>query len=242
MIAFGVTTRAIRYGGILALLVIAFAASGCSTGKPIAEIAEEIGKTYHPETNVLVPGDILDIKFKLPDWNHQTRVRPDGMASFLGIADLPAAGRTVEMLAKTLNERYSGLLAEPTVSVLLTTLATREVIVMGEVQKPGAIPVDRGRLTLIEAIGRAGGPVASTNLLENTLLVRWDPKEQRQVAWLIDASPEQWTSEAPIYLQPFDVVWVPNKRIVQVDIWVEQHITRLIPIPGGAPISPATGR
>ena len=32
-----------------------------------------------------------------------------------------------------------------------------------------------------------------------------------------------------------------HKRIVKVDIWIEQHIARLIPIPGGSPIYPATG-
>jgi hypothetical protein len=35
----------------------------------------------------------------------------------------------------------------------------------------------------------------------------------------------------PLYLQPYDVVFIPNTPIDEVAIWVDNHIRRMIPVP-----------
>ena len=76
------------------------------------------------------------------------------------------------MLDEILTGRYTGLLdEEPILSVVVAEQAARTVTVFGEVANPGLVivPPD-GHLTLVDALGRAGGPSTRTAWLSNTLL------------------------------------------------------------------------
>src|SRR5262249_770156 len=171
--------------------------------------------------DVLVPGDVMEVRFGdlVSDnkvWDHEVLVRPDGNAAFLGLGDRPAGGLTVESLRSELAIDYQKRLKLKSVdrfSILLKTKVARSVIVMGEVHTPGSIAFEGARMTMIEAIGRAGGILKETAELGSVLLVRWDPDSKRQFAWKVDANFEQWSSPNAVYLQPFDVVYIPNSTI-----------------------------
>jgi hypothetical protein len=120
-------------------------------------------------------------------------------------------------------------------------LAVQTVSILGEVAEPGAIELETGRrLTLIEAIARAGGHEKETAYLASTVLVRWDPVHQEQLAWTIDARQRWWGKKKTIFLQPYDLVYVPNTPIDDVGIWVDNWIRRLIPIPFGFAFTPGS--
>lgn len=117
----------------------------------------------------------------------------------------------------------------PTVGAEVTP---RSVHVLGEVVEPGQIPIEAGRrLTLIEAIARAGGHKAATAHTSSLVLVRWDRVKQQQLAWKIDARPKYWSDPKTIFLQPYDIVYVPNMPIDDLGFWVDNYIRRLIPVP-----------
>jgi protein involved in polysaccharide export with SLBB domain len=229
--------------GALALAIVALPcfAGGCSVypGEPMPEVAPKINQTLRADSGVLVPGDILDVRFGdlVPDskqWDHEVLVRPDGAAAFLGIGDRPVSGLTLESIRASLSAEYQKLLGlrnADRFSVLLKVKVPRTVSVIGEVKSPGMLTLEGARMTLTEAIGKAGGPLTRTARLDNVLLVRWDPETRRQIAWRIDADIENWSSPEPIYLQPFDVVFIPNTPIDKLDIWVDQYIRQLIPVP-----------
>jgi protein involved in polysaccharide export with SLBB domain len=201
-------------------------------------MTSEINSTLNASTLFLVPGDSLDVQFaSFADWNHQTKVRPDGHATFKSIGDLSVAGMSLEDLSKKLREAYAGIgLTDPDLTVSAHDIAPRTVIVQGEVHRPGEVPLAGDHLTLVEAIGRAGGPLKETAYLENTLLVRWIPQEKKQRAWKIDARTDYWPEPVPIFLQPYDVIYIPNTPIDRVDIFVDQYIRRLIPLPLFIPV------
>jgi protein involved in polysaccharide export with SLBB domain len=226
-----------RTPSVLLALAAALAAGCASTGKPLPDVAGEINATLDRGSLALVPGDSVDVRFvHMPDWNHEVRVRPDGRAAFLLLGDMDVIGLDFDTLRRRLEEAYGKDLQQPDLSVLAHDVAPRVVIVQGEVHRPGDVPITNGRLTLIEAIGKAGGPLKETAYLEDTILLRWLPKEKRQVAWKIDASVDFWGNPTPIYLQPFDVIFIPNKPIDRVDIFVDQYIRRLIPLPVVIPV------
>jgi protein involved in polysaccharide export with SLBB domain len=221
-------------------VVVALAGAGCSIspGDPMAAIAPKINQTLRADSGVLVPGDVLDIRFgdqAVPlQWNHEVLVRPDGAAAFLGIGDRPVSGLTIESIRASLSAEYQkllGLRSADRFSVLLKTKVPRTIYVMGEVKTPGSVILEGARMTLLEAIAKAGGPDKATARLDKTYLIRWDPETRRQISWTIDAELEYWSSPEPIYLQPFDVVFIPNTPIDKVDIWVDQYIRLLIPVP-----------
>jgi protein involved in polysaccharide export with SLBB domain len=217
---------------VVLLLVVC---SGCKTqgGPPLTEIAEAINSTLQPNEAVLAPGDQISVRFPFsPTWDQTLQLTPSGTASFMGIGDLHVAGMTVSSLRSNLMEAYSYVIENPDLNVELTTVAARTVYVMGEVLSPGEFLVgaDR-RLTLIEALARAGGPRKETAYLEHTLLVRWSAKTGQQMAWKLDATEDYWTGSVPLYLQPYDVVFIPNTPVDEVAIWVDNHIRRMIPFP-----------
>lgn len=113
-----------------------------------------------------------------------------------------------------------------------TDVTARSVSVLGEVMTPGQIPLDAGRrLTIVEAIARAGGQKTATAHVSSLVLVRWDRVHQQQLAWKIDARPKYWSNPKTIFLQPYDIVYVPNIPIDDLGHWVDNYIRRLIPIP-----------
>src|SRR6185295_13884606 len=108
-------------------------------------------------------------------------------------------------------DSYAHVLENPDLDVSVKSLGAHTVYVMGEVLKPGELVIgpDR-RLTLVEALSRAGGPIKASAYLAHTLLVRWSASTGKQLSWTIDARPEYWTGSVPPYFQPYDVVYVPN--------------------------------
>lgn len=85
-------------------------------------------------------------------------------------------------------------------------------------------------MTLVEAIAAAGGHLKATANLRNTILVRRMASGEMR-SWRLDADIYRWGQQPPIYLQPRDIVFVPNTAIDEVDIWVDKYIRQMIPLP-----------
>ncbi|MBL8861155.1 MAG: polysaccharide biosynthesis/export family protein [Planctomycetes bacterium] len=215
-----------------ACVVALFLVCGCATpGRPLAEVTPEINATLDTAPLRLVPGDTLEARF--PDkeeWRQTVRVRPDGRASFLSIGELQLGGLTLPEAEARVREAYSSMFPQLEVSLGTSALAPRSIYVYGEVHEPGAFPIE-GRVSLIEALGLAGGHRKATALLEDTMLVRWVAQEGRQRVWNIDAGIESWKGSEPILLQPYDVVFIPNTPIDEINIWVDQYLRLMIPFP-----------
>jgi protein involved in polysaccharide export with SLBB domain len=69
------------------------------------------------------------------------------------------AGMTVTQATETLRQRYmAGYLANPQVNLTVRTYAKKTFTILGQVQKPGAFPIEGNEsITLLQAIGMAGG-------------------------------------------------------------------------------------
>jgi polysaccharide export outer membrane protein len=216
-------------------LALLFALAACQTsgGPNLAKIAETINSTLEPAAVVLGVGDQFEVRFaSTPTWNQQVEIASDGSASFLVIGRLIVAGMSLGKLSQTLSEAYARVVENPELDVALKTQGAHTVYVMGEVMKPGEFVLggDR-RLTLVEALARAGGPIKASAYLAHTVLVRWSASTGKQLAWTIDARQQFWEGSVPLLLQPYDVVYVPNTPVDDVAIWVDNYIRRMIPFP-----------
>ncbi|MFT4539146.1 MAG: protein involved in polysaccharide export with SLBB domain [Planctomycetota bacterium] len=217
------------------LLALALAASSCAfaRGPVIGDISSEINATRFDQVPLAV-GDVIEVRFAHhADWDQEVTIQPNGQASFKAIvSEVPVAGFTSEQLVERLEDSYKPLLDNPILNVVVRERSARSITIMGEVNSPGEIEIgaDR-RLTLVEAIGQAGSFNIRSAHLGSTLLVRWDPIQQKQVSWRINARPQHWNAEVPILLQPFDVIYIPNTPVYGVGIWVDNFIRRMIPLP-----------
>jgi polysaccharide export outer membrane protein len=213
---------------------LALGACALPGGPPMTRLAPEINATLDLSRSVLGPGDTIEVRFAYadPTWDQEVLIQPDGFASFKGVDKVRAGGLLPEQLDEILSKSYAQILDNPSLSVVLVSNGPRYVHVMGEVELPQEIALaPQERLTLVEAIARAGGYDKDTAHLSSTLLVRWDPVNGRQMAWKFDARPKYWGGEQTIFLQPFDLVFVPNMPVDNVAIWINNYIRRLIPLP-----------
>lgn len=213
--------------------MLALCACQTSGGPSLSAIATGVNATLEPSAVVLGVGDKLSVRFPYsPTWNQETEITTDGSASFMAIGRLIVAGMSLGRLKETLSESYSHVFQDHELDVVLGARGARKVYVMGEVKTPGAYELDPDhRLTLLDALARAGGPLKESAYLAHTFLLRWNASTGKQVHWTIDAREKYWDGPTPLYLQPYDVVFVPNTPVDAVAIWVDNYIRRMLPFP-----------
>jgi protein involved in polysaccharide export with SLBB domain len=92
------------------------------------------------------------------------KVLPDGTISLPLLRPLKARGRTLKDLKNEIDEAYSALGIDVSVSLVPRTLRTGTMFVLGEVSKPGRFDLERPR-TVLMAVAQAGGvlPTGSWN-------------------------------------------------------------------------------
>jgi polysaccharide biosynthesis/export protein len=103
------------------------------------------------------PEDVLDINvWKEPEMTRTVPVRPDGKISLPLINDVQAAGLTPLQLASTVTDRLRKFLTDPQVTVIVATINSQRVYVVGEVLRAGAFPLIPG-MTVLQVLANAGG-------------------------------------------------------------------------------------
>jgi polysaccharide export outer membrane protein len=84
-------------------------------------------------------------------------VRPDGKISLPLINDIQAQGMTPMQLASAITEKLKKFLNDPQVTVTVTAINSQKVFVVGEVLRPGPMPL-LPNMTALQALSGAGGP------------------------------------------------------------------------------------
>ncbi len=106
---------------------------------------------------VIQPNDLLEIfVWKEPDLTRKVVVRPDGRISFPLVQDLQAAGISPAELKKQVEQKLSQFLNAPEVTIIVEAIQSYRIYVLGKVQKPGGINVEKA-VTVLQALALAGG-------------------------------------------------------------------------------------
>jgi polysaccharide biosynthesis/export protein len=101
--------------------------------------------------------DVLDINvWKEPDVSRIVPVRPDGKISLPLLNDVQAAGLTPAQLAAQITESLKKYVTNPQVTVIVSTINSQRVYILGEVTRPGAFPMLPG-MSVLQALSSAGG-------------------------------------------------------------------------------------
>ena len=109
---------------------------------------------------ILAPNDLIDIKvFQEDDLESKVRISRNGTITFPLIGEVRIGGKTPQQAARTIRDALAkGYLINPQVTLNVISFAKYRVTVLGQVQKPGSYDFpNREKLTLLEAIGLAGG-------------------------------------------------------------------------------------
>ena len=120
-------------------------------------------------------------------------------------------GKTVDEVAESIKKRYDEYIIDPQVSVSLDKASSYRYSVIGDVAQPG-IRLMSHRLTVTEALGEAGGVLATGDRSKVVVLRRQADGNLTPIAVNISAI---YKGKAPdvTYLVPGDQVVVPGNKL-----------------------------
>jgi polysaccharide export outer membrane protein len=182
-----------------------------------------------PTDYLIHPNDELSIKFFYnPELNEDVVVRPDGKISLQLVDEIQASGKTPSQLDKDLTDIYSVELKRPAITVILRSFGGQQIFVGGEVGRPQAITLTP-QMTPLQAVMNAGGFLDTADH-ENVMVIRAGANNQPQTfAVNLDQMAEgDSPPDMKFQLHPGDVVYIPKTGIAKADVWMDQHIRRLL--------------
>ena len=201
------------YIGIVVLWICAIVDLGC---------AGEVGKSYY----LLGSSDIIEISV----WNHPEltktmRVRPDGWISFPLAGEFRASGVTPEDLAGQIHAKLLSYFKDPKVSVIVTEYKSKKILVIGEVKKPGLYQYEGG-MSAFDAVGLAEGYNKHAQL-KGIVVIR-NGLTAAPAFYLVDLyrAIHDGSTSGDVFLQPRDIVYVPQNAIGNIadftDFWMQR--------------------
>ena len=238
-----------------ALFLVMLCASGCVARKDLISLQNvpAADQTIQWVEPTVQPGDILHIAVYSTDpeaaapFNLQATLTPNAIAAphqhtlemFLGYGvnsegtiDFPVLGRiavgglTLPQVRDTIERQLRIYLREATVSVRFINF---RITVLGEVNQPGTFTVSSPRITLLEALGKAGdlSPYANRT---NILHIR--EQNGKRTYTRINLQADEIFSSPVYYLQQNDIIYVePNRAKIAA---VADPATRAITYATGA--------
>lgn len=208
---------------LLSGILILFSVNSCATTE-----VESIPRSDRSTAITLSEGDVLQFQFfNNPELNQTQTVRPDGKISLPLIHEVEVSGKTVPGLREYLVQQYEPHLKYPEVNVVVQSLHSNRVYVAGEVNSPGYVEMT-GRLTAIEAIMSAGGFNTQTAKMQSVILVRHT--ENSREGYRLDLREALNGKENhALQMEPYDIIYVPQKNIARVNLWIDQYIDQAIP-------------
>ena len=154
----------------------------------------------------LVAGDKLRIEvYKDPQLSQSLQVRPDGKVTLPLVGDVAAAGRTSNELRDSISASLKEYITNPVVTVIVVETVPPVIYVVGEVNSPGAQPLNT-QISVLQALSAAGGL--------SDFAKRKDIRIQRKTASGMTTLRFNYNDAIngetrPIYLQPGDTIIVP---------------------------------
>jgi polysaccharide export outer membrane protein len=171
-------------------------------------------------------GDTLSIEvLEDPQLNRQVLVTPGGTISFPFAGTLTAAGQSTEQISAAIaNAIAPNFATSPNVFVSVQSVApqvvtpgtapTIDIYILGQVNNPGTVAVERGT-TFLQALAQSGGftPFAATKRIQ---LRRYDPQTGQSTASVFNfRNLADGGAFRDFPLADGDIILVPERRLFE---------------------------
>jgi len=198
------------------LLAILFAMTGCQTddfseqaSQPVSPQLSKPAEPVQSGSLLLREGNVVNVTFPGSSSLDTTQqIRSDGRIVMPLIGEVTAAGLTPEELQNELIKLYAPQVQTKQIVVTLQSSGF-PIYVTGAVLKPGMIEADHP-MSVLEAIMDAGGFDPTTANLKAVVVVR-QGKDGTTKFTVNVKNMMNGGKEKPFYLQPADMVYVPQK-------------------------------
>ncbi len=199
------------------LLLLAFIIGGCANKYTLVEtnttVQAEPMKHYYYEYKIQPHDRLLITSYKFPEVTPNTMNEQGILVDSAGYVNLPLikrvhlAGLTQNQAARVLERKYSRYLRNPSFNV---EVANKRIYVLGEVNKPGVVKLDRDQMTILEAIAYAGG-LSDNAVRDNIIVISKNPFTHQMHMRKIDLTNFDTLQHTNIILKPDDIIYVqPN--------------------------------
>ena len=219
---------------VAAALLIAGSLAACA-GRPPPVAGRDAAAPPSLGQYILQPGDRIEIRPVLDAAYAVVAVLPpDGRIDVPGVnGRVLAAGRTAPELADLLEARFAAanVLVHPLFTINLLDFAQKQVFVGGEVRRPGPVSVRGATRSLLQVIVSRGGPLPTADLAEVAVIRVTREGGLALLTFNLAAALNGTDLAQNAIVQPTDVVVVPQTGIARLDVWVDQYIRRVSPIP-----------
>ena len=203
---------------------------GCGSIQPV----ENEAAGFAPWSSAAPPyhlgvGDRLRVDFLMtPEMSQDVTVEPDGFISLRAGGRIPAQGVTPDQLESLVRQAASNRLRNPVVTLAVTEAKAARIIVGGAVARPGVYPLP-ARPSPLEAVMLAGG-FSPESRVDQVVIIR---QRDGAAPMLRTVDLRRFLSgdgaSNAILLASEDIVFVPRSRVAEVNLWIDQHIDRMLP-------------
>ncbi len=149
------------------------------------------------------------------------QISGDGTIDIPLIGKVALSGKTAEESQEHLRELLLEYVQKPSVNVRLVSF---RITILGEVRAPGVYEIPDSRVSILEAIGRAGD-LTIFGKRDNILLIRNIGDEKR--SFRIDLSDSDVLNSEMFYLQNNDVLYIEPSRGKTAG---DDNVYRLLPL------------
>ncbi|MEM9704613.1 MAG: XrtA/PEP-CTERM system exopolysaccharide export protein [Pseudomonadota bacterium] len=212
--------RSIPIAPVAVAIIAAIALSACANapfgrdGLPSAP--ENAAEAAAKGPNYLIgPLDKLEVfVWRAPELSTKVTVRPDGRISTPLVEDMVASGKTPAILASDLEEALREYVKEPEVTVIVSDFSgsfDQQVRVLGEAQKPVALPFQAG-MTVLDVMVSVGGltEFAAGN---RAVLIRGAGGERQSYRLKLNDLIRKGDISANVPVLPGDVILIPESAL-----------------------------
>lgn len=156
-------------------------------------------------------------------------VDEQGYIFFPFAGKVKVSGLTLDQARVALEDKLKEYIRDPQLSVRVISFRSQQVQVVGEVMKPGVLPITDKPLSVMQAINEAGGVNSFTANMKQ-IFVLYEKDNQIYIDWFDAQQPASVIAADKFYLQDNVIIYVPPAG---VSAW-NRVISQVIPSLGGA--------
>lgn len=188
--------------------VAAGAPAAVAGAQEMAVAPPSVGNDYR-----IGPGDTLQVYvWRNAELTTTVPVRPDGKISTPLVEDMLAVGKNPSQLARDIESVLAEYVKSPRVNVIVTNPVSffSQVKVIGQVQRPQALPYREG-MTVLDAVLSVGG-LAQFAAGNRTRLMRTENGKPVEIRIKLDKLLDGGDLALNVPLKPGDVLLIPESR------------------------------
>ncbi len=159
---------------------------------------------------VLGIGDVIEVRvFGEEELTGTHQISEQGTIRIPLVGAVIAAGLSPDELSASITSAYNDrYLKRAEVSLFIKERNSQKVFVLGQVSKPGPVPIAGRRITVIEAIAQAGG---TTKLADaGRVVLTRERANKQQVRVAVDVAAIGRGQAPDVEMQPGDILFVPE--------------------------------